>query len=118
MKKFAKLILPTLLLTSFISMAQTKEIKGVIDSKNGTTLVVSIKQSPVKKGDKLKLLKYTEGKIGKMSFTSWLDIADVTIVSNTNDKVTLTIDKENSVTTINGKKKDHFTKASEVKFDK
>ena len=53
-----------------------------------------------------------------MSFTSWLDIADVTIVSNTNDKVTLTIDKENSVTTVNGKKKDHFTKGSEVKFSK
>jgi hypothetical protein len=117
MKTF-KLFLPILLFTSFVSFSQTKEIKGTIDSKNGTTLVISIKQSPVKKGDKLILLKYTEGKIGKMSFTSWLDIADVTIVSNTNDKVTLTIDKENSVTTVNGKKKDHFTKGSEVKFSK
>ncbi len=118
MKTHIKLILPILLFTPFIFLAQTEEIKGVIDSKNGTTLVVIIKQSLVKKGDKLILLKFTEGKIGKMAFTSWLDIANVTIKSNLNDKVTLTVDKENSVTTINGKKKDHFTKGSEVKFGK
>lgn len=118
MKKIVHLILPTLLFSSFISFSQTKEIKGTIDSKNGTTLVIIMKQSPVKKGDKFILLKFTDGKIGKMSFTSWLDIANVTILSNTNDKITLTIDKENSVTTLNGKKVDHFTKGSEVKFTK
>ncbi|MDX2174238.1 MAG: hypothetical protein SFY56_14140 [Bacteroidota bacterium] len=116
MKKLVKLILPILLFASFISFSQTKEIKGTIDSKKGNTLVISMKESPVKKGDKLILLKFTDGKIGKMAFTSWLDIANVSIVSNTNDKITLTIDKENSVTTLNGKKVDHFTKGSEVKF--
>ena len=118
MKKLVKLILSVVLLTGIFSFIQTKEIKGTIDSKNGTTLVINMKQSPVKKGDKLLLLKFTDGKIGKMAFTSWLDIANVTIVSNANDKITLTIDKENSVTTVNGKKVDHFIKGSEVKFTK
>lgn len=116
MKPLTKIILPVLFITSFISAAQTKEIEGTIDSKNGSTLIVSMKGSQLKKGDKQILLKFTDGKIGNMSFTSWLDIANITVVSNNNDKVTVIIDKENSVTTVNGKKKDHFTKGSIVKF--
>jgi len=116
MKNTIGLLFITLLFNSFVSVSQTKEIKGKIISKNGIVLIIAMNESPVKKGDVLILLKYTAGKVGKMEFTSWLDIANVRIVSNINGKITLNIEKENSVIIENGKKNDHFTKDSEVKF--
>ena len=79
---------------------------------------MAMAKSPVKKGDKLKLFKYQEGKIGKLPFSAWVDIADVEVVSNDGDTVVLSVLKENSVIHIDGKKKDQFTKDSEVKLEK
>lgn len=112
------------LLTCLISIAacsayaQSTELKGLILSKKGPVLTITMAKSPVKKGDTLKVLKYQEGKIGKLPFSAWVDIADVEVVSNADDKVVLSVLKENSVIHIDGKKKDQFTKDAEVKLEK
>ncbi|MFN5984128.1 MAG: hypothetical protein ACK476_14385 [Fluviicola sp.] len=113
-----QLISSLALITSVCSTLQTTEIKGKILTHTDKKLTISMTDASIKKGDKLTLLKYTTGQMGKMTFTSWLDIADVTVVSNSKNVITVLITQENSVTMVNGKKKDHFTKNSEVKFEK
>ncbi len=104
-------------LAVYASYAQSTEVKGLILSKKGPVVTIAMEKSPVKKGDKLKLFKHKEGKIGNLPFTAWIDIADVEVMSNAGNKVVLSVLKENSVIHIDGKKKDQFTKDAEVKLE-
>lgn len=113
-----KLLTCFMFLVVHAAYAQRTEIKGLLLSKKGPLITVAMAKSPVKKGDMLKLFKYTEGKIGNLPFTAWVDIADVEVISNANDTMVLSVLKENSVIHIDGKKKDQFTKDAEVKLEK
>lgn len=113
-----KLLTCLIFLATYSAYAQSTDITGLLLSKKGPVLTMTMAKSPVKKGDKLKLFKYQEGKIGKLPFTAWVDIADVEVVSNADDQVVVSVLKENSVIHIDGKKKDQFTKDSEVKLEK
>lgn len=111
-----KLLTYVISLAVYSSYAQSTEITGLIRSKKGQVLTVAMAKSPVKKGDTLKLLKHKEGKIGNIPFTAWIDIADVEVLSNSDNTVVLSILKENSVVLIDGKKKEQFTVDAEVKL--
>jgi len=113
-----KLLTCIISLAVYSSYAQSTEITGLIQSKKGSVLSIAMTKSPVKKGDKLKLLKYKEGKIGNLPFSAWIDIADVEVISNVEDKVVLSVLKENSVVLIDGKKKEQFTRDTKVKLEK
>jgi hypothetical protein len=113
-----KLVTCFIFLATYSSYAQSTEVKGLIQSKTGSVITIAMAKSPAQKGDKLKLLKYKEGKIGNLPFSAWIDIADVEVISNADDKVVLSVLKENSVVFIDGKKKDQFTKDAEVKLEK
>jgi hypothetical protein len=111
-----KLLICFICLATFSSYAQSVEVVGSIQSKKGSLITITMTHSPVKKGDKLGLYKYKEGKIGNIPFTSWIDIALVEVVSNANDQVLVSVLKENSVILIDGKKKDQFTPGATVKL--
>tara|TARA_Y100000589_G_C26710985_1_gene449725 strand:- start:33 stop:530 length:498 start_codon:yes stop_codon:yes gene_type:complete len=64
-----------------------------------------------------KVLKKIDKKMGSMSFSAWLGIAEVKVMKVKGSSVTLKIEKEMSEITMNGKKTDHFKPGSQLKLE-
>jgi hypothetical protein len=50
-----------------------------------------------------------------MSMTGWLNIADIKVISVNGLEMTVVIEKELSVTYVNGEKKNHFVSGNRIK---
>jgi hypothetical protein len=94
----------------------TAAIEGSIVSRAGTTLTLALDGSTLKVGDGLRLDKRVESKLGGMSITAWLTIADVRVQTADAKRVTVAIEAEKSSVTLNGQPLDHFTAGSTVKL--
>jgi hypothetical protein len=100
-----------------IKDSTTYEIEGVIMSKNKS--LVKLKMNPtdiMPQKDQTGLLsKYFENKIGNMNLNGWLSIADIKVVSVNDMELIVSIEKELSVTYVNGEKKNHFKAGNQIK---
>ncbi len=96
----------------------TYEIEGVIVSKSKA--LVKLKVNPTEfmpQKDQTGLLsKYFENKIGNMNINGWLSIAEIKVVSVNNLELSVSIEKELSVTYVNGEKKNHFKSGNQIKL--
>lgn len=94
-------------------------ITGVIISKNKNVLKLKIDSIssifPTTNQTAL-LSKYFDNTIGKMHVTGWLDIANIKIVAKRENILNVMIEKELSITYINGEKKNHFKSGTQIKI--
>ncbi len=103
---------------SFIKDSVIHEVTGVIVNKNKAVVKLKMDQTdslPLKDQSGI-LSKYFENKIGNMNLTGWLTIADIKILSVAGNEIKVLVEKEQSVTYVNGEKKNHFKPGNKIKI--
>jgi hypothetical protein len=103
---------------SVVSDSTQKEFSGEIESKKGKTIKVSVSDPAnlPSVGTSGTLSKYFEEEILGFSTHGYIDIAEVEVISVSENIVTFSLIKELSEIKINGKKENHFKKGNIVKF--
>lgn len=102
----------------FIKDSITHEATGVIVNKNQAIIKLKMDQTdslPLK-DQTCVLSKYFENKFGNMNLSGWLTIADIKVISIEGADVKVLVEKEQSVTYINGEKKNHFKPGNKIKI--
>jgi hypothetical protein len=96
----------------------TYEATGVIVSKNKAIVKLKMDRADsLPQIDQVGILsKYFENKFGNMNITGWLNIADIKVVSIKGTEINVVVEKELSVTYVNGEKKNHFKPGNEIKI--
>jgi len=96
----------------------THAVNGIIVSKNKAIIRLKMDKtdSLPQKDQSGVLSKYFENKYGNMNITGWLDIADIKVVSVKGAEIDILVEKELSITYINGEKKNHFQSGNQIKI--
>lgn len=90
---------------------------GTLVSARGEQLVVTLEGQTPAVGSAGTVFKRVTKQLGKMSFEAWLDVASVRVEAVAGKRVTLTVTQENSVVTVNGQSKSHFTPGSAIRLE-
>ncbi len=96
-----------------------REVYGVIASRTGNNVKIVLddnNQNLPQTGMHGELLKHIDTKLFGTSVTAWMSIGDMKVSTIAGKNLTLLLEKEKSVITENGVKKDHFTPQQQVKF--
>lgn len=118
----ALMVLIALLLSAAPALAdkapppRPKTTEGDITSRKGKTFVIKMDPAQTRMpwtGDRGECSK----KFQQGPFSGWLVIAEVEVTKIDGGDLTLKILEEKSVTKVDGKKVDHFTKDTHVKID-